>query len=69
MLCEEMGYPDLRPMFEPVRRVNPVSRRLASIERARDELGFVAEVGLREGLQRLIAWYHEVKSDLAVGAK
>jgi UDP-glucose 4-epimerase len=33
-----------------------VSKRVGSIEAARSRLDFVAEVGLREGLQRLIEW-------------
>jgi UDP-glucose 4-epimerase len=69
MLCEEMGHPDLHPMFEPVRKVNPVSRRLASIDRARDEIGFEAQVSLREGLQRLIEWYQEVQAGTPVAAR
>jgi UDP-glucose 4-epimerase len=46
----------LAPEFRPARRVNPVPRRLADTGRARDELGFVAEVGLEEGLRRLASW-------------
>jgi UDP-glucose 4-epimerase len=41
------------------RRVNAVRRRLAGVERARAELGFEAQVGLEEGLRRLVAWWRE----------
>jgi UDP-glucose 4-epimerase len=41
----------------PERAVNGVTRRLASIEAARDELGFEARTGLKEGLSRLVEWW------------
>jgi UDP-glucose 4-epimerase len=47
---------DLEPEFHPPRKVNPVPRRLADIGRARDELGFEAEVSLEDGLRRLREW-------------
>ena len=50
------GVDDLPPEFHPPRKVNPVPRRLADITRARDELGFEAEVPLEDGLQRLRQW-------------
>jgi UDP-glucose 4-epimerase len=36
-----------------------VPRRLADTRRARDEIGFVAEVPLEDGLRRLAAWRKE----------
>jgi UDP-glucose 4-epimerase len=50
------GY-HLAPEFHPPRKVNPVPRRLADTIRARDEIGFLAEVPLAEGLGRLREWY------------
>lgn len=50
---------NLKPRFEPERKVNPVRRRLASIEKAERLLGFKAEIGLEEGLRRLIEWIKE----------
>jgi UDP-glucose 4-epimerase len=50
----------LTPEFHPPRKVNPVPRRLADVSRARRELGFVAEVGLDEGLRRLDSWRREL---------
>ena len=41
----------------PERPVNGVSRRLASTEAARRDLGFTAHVGLAEGLRELVAWW------------
>lgn len=51
-----MGSP-LEPEYGPARSVNAVPRRLADIEAARTELGFVAEVDLEEGLRRLVDWW------------
>lgn len=47
----------LQVEFAPARGVNGVTRRLADTRRARDELGFVAEVDLEEGLRRLVRWW------------
>jgi UDP-glucose 4-epimerase len=59
-LCVAKGYPDMQPTFAPVRKVNPVTRRLAAIDRARDALGFVAQVGLADGLDELVDWHADV---------
>ena len=48
---------DLSVEFGPERAVNKVSRRLADTSRAREQLGFVAEVGVEEGLTRLVEWW------------
>lgn len=45
------------PEYGPERRVNAVPRRLASIEKATQMLGFTASVGLEEGLSRLVEWW------------
>jgi UDP-glucose 4-epimerase len=55
-LATVMGS-DLEPEFGPERSVNPVSRRLASTDAARAELGFEAKVSLEEGLARLVEWW------------
>lgn len=57
---EVTGAYHLVPEFRPARKVNPVPRRLADTRRARDEIGFVAEVPLEEGLRRLVSWRHGV---------
>jgi UDP-glucose 4-epimerase len=55
-LCGVMGS-QLAPEFGPERGVNAVTRRLADTRLAADRLGFHAEVGLEEGLRRLVAWW------------
>jgi len=47
----------LAPEYGPERKVNPVARRLADVTKAERLLGFRAEVGLEEGLERLVAWW------------
>jgi UDP-glucose 4-epimerase len=56
-LCQATGAPNLEPVFLPVRKVNPVPRRLAAVERARSSLCFEARVGLCEGLNDLVQWH------------
>lgn len=43
--------------FGPARGVNSVTRRLADVSAAEKRLGWRAEVGLDEGLQRLVSWW------------
>jgi UDP-glucose 4-epimerase len=48
---------DLSVVHGPARAVNGVTRRLADTNDARQRLGFEAEVGLLEGLTRLVTWW------------
>jgi UDP-glucose 4-epimerase len=48
---------DLSVVHGPPRAVNGVTRRLADTRLGRDRLGFEAEVGLLEGLTRLVTWW------------
>jgi UDP-glucose 4-epimerase len=57
-LLSVMGS-ELKPEYGPERKVNPVSRRLADTSKAEQLLGFRASVDLREGLERLVKWWHE----------
>jgi UDP-glucose 4-epimerase len=41
----------------PERGVNKVPRRLADTTSAREQLGFEAEIGVEEGLRRLVDWW------------
>jgi UDP-glucose 4-epimerase len=47
------------PEYGPARKVNPVSRRLADTSKAEQFLGFRAQVGLEDGLRRLVAWWEQ----------
>jgi UDP-glucose 4-epimerase len=64
LLCEESGHPEITPAFAPVRKVNPVTRRLAAVDAAREALGFEASVPLRRGLRQLIEWHAVVTADV-----
>jgi UDP-glucose 4-epimerase len=71
-LCRQLstaaGHPGVEPEFAPARTVNPVTRRLASVDAARDTIGFEAEVNLADGLKRLVDW-HAALSLETVAAK
>ncbi len=49
------------------RAVNGVTRRLASTEAAREDLGFSARVGLEEGLRELVDWWRPERQQIAAG--
>ncbi len=53
------GAHHLEPEHQPLRKVNPVPRRLADTKKAAREIGFCAEVLLDEGLRRLAEWRKE----------
>lgn len=48
---------NLKPIYGPERKVNPVARRLADTTKAEQLLGFRATVGLEDGLKRLVEWW------------
>lgn len=57
-----MGAPaDMVPEYGPERKVNAVSRRLSSTEKAERLLGFKAEVSLEEGVRRFVTWWEANK--------
>jgi len=56
VLLELTGHPELEPVHEPERKVNPVRRRLSSIDKIRAMLGYEPRTSLREGLLALIQW-------------
>ena len=58
---------DLSVEHGPERAVNGVSRRLADTSAAERDLGFVAEVGLEEGLRELVAWWRPQREAVAAG--
>ena len=47
--------------------MNKVSRRLADTSRVADRIGFRAQVGLDEGLERLVTWWR-AEQDAATAA-
>jgi len=59
MLIAVMGS-QMHPQHAEARKINPVPRRLASVDAASRVLGFRAAVGLEEGLRDLVGWWrHE----------
>ncbi|PSM50691.1 NAD-dependent epimerase [Chroococcidiopsis sp. CCALA 051] len=59
-LARVMGS-DLQPEYGAERKVNPVQRRLADVSKARELLGFEAQISLEEGLRRLVKWWSDEK--------
>ena len=57
-LAKVMGS-DLQPEYGEERKVNPVARRLADVTKAKQLLGFEAEVSLEDGLSKLVTWWRE----------
>ena len=55
-LLKAMGS-NLKPEYGAERKVNPVARRLADTTKAERLLGFRAQIGLEEGLARLVKWW------------
>jgi UDP-glucose 4-epimerase len=63
-LLKVMGS-NLKPEYGPERKVNPVSRRLADISKARRLLGYEPTVDLEEGLKRLVSWWQANRHKVA----
>jgi nucleoside-diphosphate-sugar epimerase len=61
LLIEVMGG-EVSVEHGPERSVNKVPRRLSDVKLARERLGFEAEVGLEEGLRRLVDWWRAERS-------
>ena len=51
--------------YAPRNQATLVRNRIGSPERARDEIGFQAKIGLREGIERLVAWRSSHKQEVA----
>jgi UDP-glucose 4-epimerase len=56
-LAAAMGADELVPEHGPERATNGVRSRRADIAKARDLLGFTAEMDLRHGLEDLVGWW------------
>ena len=64
-LAEALGRvmgSSLPPTFAEARKVNAVSRRLASTKAAWKDLGFRAEISLEDGLRGLVAWWQQERA-------
>jgi UDP-glucose 4-epimerase len=61
MLLKVMGS-SLQPQHAEARKVNPVSRRLASIGAAARAIGFRATVSLEDGLCGLVEWWRRERA-------
>ena len=59
MVLEINGRTDLEPRHEPERKVNPVRRRLASLDKIRAALGYEPQTSLRDGLIAVVEWRKE----------
>jgi UDP-glucose 4-epimerase len=57
LVCQATGHPGLEPIFQPPRKVNPVTRRRAGVDRARTMIGFETRIELLEGLRGLVNWH------------
>jgi UDP-glucose 4-epimerase len=58
-VCAASGVNGIEPQFQPPRKVNPVTRRQAAVDRAEKAIGFKATTSLDEGLRALIDWHAE----------
>ena len=67
-LLKVTGHTDVEPEYLPERSVNPVPRRLSCTKNAREKIGFVASVGLEEGLRRLVDWRRKAMSTGTIDA-
>jgi len=56
-LLLKVNNADLKPVHKPANSVNPVSRRLADITKAKKLLGYTPAISLEQGLKELSAWY------------
>jgi len=54
---------DLDVEFGPERAAAKVGRRLADTSAAAERIGFTAEIGIDEGLRRLVDWWRAEKAD------
>ncbi|MDE3787277.1 NAD-dependent epimerase/dehydratase family protein [Sinorhizobium meliloti] len=66
LLARIMGS-SIEPQYEPARKVNAVTRRLADMRKAERLLGFKTEISLEEGLRELIGWWQRERA--AVGGE
>ncbi len=63
-LILEITGSELQIQYEPA-GMTFVKNRIGSAQKAEDEIGFKAQVELREGLQKLISWRNKHKEEVA----
>ncbi|RVG74426.1 NAD-dependent epimerase/dehydratase family protein [Sinorhizobium meliloti] len=61
LLARIMGS-SIEPQYEPARKVNAVTRRLADMRKAERLLGFKTAISLEEGLRELIGWWQRERA-------
>jgi UDP-glucose 4-epimerase len=66
LLARTMGRPDLMPIFQAERTVNPVPRRLSDTRAARELIGFETAIPLEAGLRELVEWWCDQKTKARV---
>jgi UDP-glucose 4-epimerase len=54
-----VNHSALTPEFREENSINPVSRRLANISKAKDLLKFTPTISLEQGMKELSEWYFE----------
>ena len=64
-LAKVMGRADLTPVFEAERAVNPVRKRQADVQLARELINFETTISLDEGLGELVEWWRAERSATA----
>jgi UDP-glucose 4-epimerase len=56
----------LQPTHTEPRHISAVSRRWADMRHAEKDLNFSAQVGLSDGLARLVEWWHAAREDQSI---
>ncbi|HEY2350628.1 MAG TPA: NAD-dependent epimerase/dehydratase family protein [Puia sp.] len=59
MVLLKVNNSNLKPEFRAENSINPVSRRLADITKAKDLLRFTPTISLEQGMKELSEWYFE----------
>lgn len=54
----------LTPEHKPDNTINPVSKRIADISKAKNLLGFEPKTSLEQGIDELYNWYLEIKGEV-----
>ena len=55
----KVNHSNLHQEYREANSINPVSRRLADISKAKELLNFIPTVSLEQGMKELSAWYFE----------